>query len=379
MSRPTSSGTTKPGIEASPVPSRPVGCAVLARPNPKVGWRVGPVGCSAVFTRPDDLSDSMLTSHVVEGWQIAVDRVDYVAVGFGSHHWSAHAGDRRWFVTVDDLDAKKHSITDGRDAVFRRLRAALSAARVIADRGLEFVVAPARAVDGSVVRHVEDRYAAAVYPFIDGTSYPYGDFPTVEHRDAVLEMLARLHGVDHPATTGAARDDLVVPRRADYQEAIDGLGRRWDCGPFGELARGVLDRYASAVERSFHHYDRIAARMAYRSERTVLTHGEPHPANTVMTNDGWLLLDWDTTLIAAPERDLWMMATVDPSVVDSYESIAGRQVLREGLDCYRLWWDLSEICGYVTLLHGTHHDTADVRQSWTNLQHFLESAARRAD
>ncbi len=34
----------------------------------------------------------------------------------------------------------------------------------------------------------------------------------------------------------------------------------------------------------------------------VLTHGEPHPGNTLMTNGGWVVVDWDTTLIA--ERDL---------------------------------------------------------------------------
>jgi spectinomycin phosphotransferase/16S rRNA (guanine(1405)-N(7))-methyltransferase len=318
----------------------------------------------------------MLASHLVEGWQIAADAVEYAAVGFGSHHWSVSEGERRWFVTVDDLDAKKHSVIDPRDAVFQRLRAALSAARVIADQGFDFVVAPIRAADDIVVRRVEDRYAAAVYPFIDGTSYPYGDFQTIEHRDAVLGMVAELHGVADPATTGAAPDDLVVPRRDDLSVAIDALGQQWDSGPFGELARHLLDRHASGVERLFEHYDRLSSGLERRPERRVLTHGEPHPANTVMTSEGWLIVDWDTTLIAAPERDLWMMATVDASVVDAYEATTGRRVLQDGLDCYRLWWDLAEICGYVTLLRDTHDDTDDVRESWTNLQHFLDPAAR---
>jgi spectinomycin phosphotransferase/16S rRNA (guanine(1405)-N(7))-methyltransferase len=329
-----------------------------------------------VFTRPGDLSDVMLASHLVDGWQIAADAVEYVAVGFGSHHWSVNEGGRRWFVTVDDLDAKKHSVNDSRNTVFQRLRTALSAARVIADQGLDFVVAPIRAGDDTVLRRVEDRYAAAVYPFIDGTSYPYGDFQTTEHRDVVLGMVTQLHGVTDPATIGAVPDDLVVPRRVDLSVAIDALGHHWDSGPFGELARHLLDRHASAVERLFEHYDRIAARLARRPERSVLTHGEPHPANTVLTSAGLLIVDWDTTLIAAPERDLWMMATVDTSVVDAYEATTGQEVLQDGLDCYRLWWDLSEICEYVTVLRDTHNDTDDVRESWRNLQHFLDPAAR---
>lgn len=329
-----------------------------------------------MFTRPGALSDSMLADHLVDGWQIAPDSVEYVAVGFGSHHWSVTEGERRWFVTVDDLDAKKHSVDDPRDAVLQRLRIALSAARLIADEGLDFVVAPIRAAGDAVVRRVDDRYAAAVYPFIDGTAYPYGDVPTVDHRDALLEMVARLHGVADPATSGAALDDLAVPRRLDLSVAIEALDQRWDSGPFGEPARGLLDRHASAVERLFEHYDRLAAGLASRPERMVLTHGEPHPANTVMTSEGWLLVDWDTTLIAPPERDLWMMATVDSSVVDAYEATTGRGVLRDGLDCYRLWWDLGEICGYVTLLRHTHDDTEDSRESWKNLQHYLNPDAR---
>jgi spectinomycin phosphotransferase len=329
-----------------------------------------------VFTPPGDLSDSMLASELLDGWQIAADAVRYVAVGFGSHHWSVDAGERRWFVTVDDLDANKRSVDDPPDAVFQRLRAALSAARVLADQGLDFVVAPILAADDTVVRHVDDRYVAAVYPFIVGTSYPYGDFQTVEHRDAVLGMIAQVHGVADTATTGAGRDDLVVPRRVDLSMAIDALGQHWDSGPFGELARNLLDRRAAAVERLFEHYDRIVAALARRPERMVLTHGEPHPANTLMTRSGWLIVDWDTTLTAPPERDLWMMATADASVVNAYEATTGRQVLQDGLDCYRLWWDLSEICWYVTLLRDTHDDTGDIRESWRNLQHYLDPAAR---
>ncbi len=328
-----------------------------------------------MFTRPGDLSDVMLASHLADTWGIAADAVEYVAVGFGSHHWSIIDGEQRWFVSVDDLDAKRHFSNDQRDAAFQRLRAALSAARVAADRGLDFVVAPMRAANEAVVARVNDRYAAALYPFLDGTSYPFGDFRTVAHRDAVLGMVARLHDVADPATTGALPDDLVVPRRDDLSVAIDELGQHWDSGPYGELARELLDRHATDVERLLDQYDRIAAGLVQRPERMVLSHGEPHAANTVMTGDGWRLVDWDTTMIAAPERDLWMMAKADDSVIDAYEAITERNVIQDGLDGYRLWWDLSEICGYIALLRDQHDDTDDVRESWSNLQHCFRPTA----
>jgi spectinomycin phosphotransferase/16S rRNA (guanine(1405)-N(7))-methyltransferase len=299
-----------------------------------------------------------------------------MAVGFGSHHWSVVDGERLWFVTVDDLAVKQRRADEALDDVFERLRAALGAARVIADRGLDFVVAPVRASDGTIVHRLDDRYAAAVYPSIDGTSYPYGEFGAVEHRDAVLDLVIRLHGVADAPTTGAARDDLVIPRRDEITGAIEALGQRWDSGPYGNLARALLERHASAVERLFAHYDRVAARVADAPERMVLTHGEPHPANTIGVDRRWLLVDWDTALIAPPERDLWMMASADASVIDRYEASTGTLVLQLSLDCYRLWWDLAEICGYVTLLRSPHDDTDDIRESWSNLQHYLDPATR---
>ena len=38
-----------------------------------------------------------------------------------------------------------------------------------------------------------------------------------------------------------------------------------------------------------------------------MTHGEPHAGNVMRTDEGRLLVDWDTVALAPPERDLWML------------------------------------------------------------------------
>ena len=45
--------------------------------------------------------------------------------------------------------------------------------------------------------------------------------------------------------------------------------------------------------------------------RMVLTHGEPHPGNTMRTVDGWRLIDWDTALVAhrSGTCGIWSRAT----------------------------------------------------------------------
>jgi aminoglycoside phosphotransferase (APT) family kinase protein len=55
----------------------------------------------------------------------------------------------------------------------------------------------------------------------------------------------------------------------------------------------------------------------------VLTHGEPHAANTIKTDSGLVLIDWDSALIAPRERDLWSLALEDPAILHHYASKAG--------------------------------------------------------
>ena len=202
-------------------------------------------------------------------------------------------------MTVDDLDAK---VSRRRPCCgVRTAGRGPDRSPELADQGLD-VVAPIAAADGSVLRRVDDRYAAAVYPYVDGTSYPYGDFQALDHRHAVLAMLARLHGVSEPAATGAATDDLVVPLRQELSAAIDDLASPWRPVRSARQRR-LLGRHASGVQRLFEHYDVITAAVNRNPQRMVLAR-RLHPANTLMTEHGWLLVDWDTTLLAAPERPL---------------------------------------------------------------------------
>ncbi len=325
-----------------------------------------------MLTPPGDLNLRMLTSNLLAGWGVTAISVAYLAVGFGSHHWLVDDGVRRWFLTVDDLDARRREHNEARDVVAARLQAALSAAALLADDGLGFVVAPIRTNDGTVLRRIDDRYVGALYPYVDGQTSTYGEFQSAEHFDAVLGQVIRLHAVADPAASGAATDDLVVPHRDDLLVALDELGERWDMGPFAEAARSLLDRSAADVERRFDRYDVVADIVAQQPERMVLTHGEPHPGNTLATAAGWLLVDWDTILIAAPERDLARMTGPGRSAGSAYEALTGHHVVPEGIDCYRLWWDLGEICSYVAGFREPHDDTEDMRASLRYLAGYLD-------
>ena len=326
-----------------------------------------------MFTRPSDVADADLVASLVDQWGLDVVDVEYLAVGFGSHHWRATTASQvSWFVTVDDLVAKRREPDEALLLTRARLVAALATAGALRDAGIEFVVAPVPADSGDIACNLGDRYVVAVYPLVHGVTYDYGNFTDDAHRDAVLRNIATLHCSPESCQRWALTDPLSIPRRAELFDACAHVHDRWISGPFADPARSLLATHAAAVARAFDTYDELAVTVRSQSQRFVLTHGEPHPANTITIEGGVLLIDWDTVMVAPPERDLWDLAGQDPSVKARYESLTGTRVDDNCVEMYRLAWDLSEVAIYISDFRRPHERTEDTSEAWQNLQHYLD-------
>jgi hypothetical protein len=329
-----------------------------------------------VFTRPEDLPDESLHDVLRVGWNFTATSVTYRAVGFGSHHWLAtEAGGDRLFVTVDDLPARQRGPDDTMDAAFGRLeRAFATALSLRRDAGLDFVVAPVPAADGRVLLRLSTLYSLVVHPYVEGRRTGRdGAFTRRADRREVLDLLIALHAARAEAPDA---DDFAVPLVADLRAAMGQTTAPWPAGPYGTRARDLLATNAADLTVLLSAYEDIAGRVAARPDRMVVTHGEPHSANVLRTPGGLVLVDWDTTLLAPPERDLWALAEADPSMPSAYAAATGIAIDEDALVLYRLWFDLAEICGYISLFRHSHGDTADTAEAWRNLQHFLRPADR---
>jgi spectinomycin phosphotransferase/16S rRNA (guanine(1405)-N(7))-methyltransferase len=129
------------------------------------------------------------------------------------------------------------------------------------------------------------------------------------------------------------------------------------------------------VRRALARYDDLVSAARADPPGLVLTHGEPHPGNTMRTNGGWLLIDWDTALVAPPERDLWDLDPGDGTLRAAYTAATGT-ALRPGLlDLYRLRWDLTEIAVCLARFREPHGTTADDEESWTILKDLVTGTA----
>jgi hypothetical protein len=329
-----------------------------------------------VFSQPGDIADDMLRDALRGGWNVAATSLTYQAVGFGSHHWLVStAGRDRLFVTVDDLAAKTRGAADAADAAFTRLeRAFATAFSLRRDAGLDFVVAPIPAADGRVVARLAARYSLVVHPYVEHRHAGHdGEFASSADRLAVLDQLITLHGARAELPVA---DEFAVPRVAELTAAMGQTGAPWRAGPYGPLARDLLAAHAADLTRLLAAYDDLAVRVARASGRMVITHGEPHSANVLETPGGFVMVDWESVLLAPPERDLWALAETDASIPAAYAAATGVAVDSDALALYRMWYDLAEIAAYISLFRESHHETADTAESWLNLQHFLRPASR---
>ncbi len=333
-----------------------------------------------MYTRPHDLDEAALRDCLAESWRFPASQLTYEPVGFGSHHWRALDTDgNARFVTVDDLDLKRVRTTDTTDDAFELLARTFTAVCALREEaGLEFVVAPLRAADDSVLRRLSDRYSVVVHPFIPArTAGPNGEFENDVDRSAVLRMVIAVHQARLGSSRTAVRDDGSIPHRDVLIDALDRGDRPWATGPYSERARLLLAAHAGDVRRLLDVYDRTVDEVLADDARMVMTHGEPHAANVMIGGDGrYHVVDWDTARLAPPERDLWDLDPGDGSVIDRYSTTTGVRVRSAALMLYRLWYDLAEIAGYVALFRDPHPESDDTAESWRNLEHFLRPRER---
>ncbi len=293
-----------------------------------------------MLTRPNGLDDALLREKLRTNWSIDAETLAYLPVGFGSHHWSVHdARGTRWFVTVDVLAERRWFANEPNNDVFARLSDALTAA---IDVQRDFVVAPI-----APPARLNDKFSIACYPYVDGETFAP---PAPRNLDAVRAILRDLHAVP-PERTHARRDNFVLQCRDALEDALAAPGP--DTGPYTSRMYALVLGAERQLRTRLEMYDRRAEEVA--ALPFVVTHGEPHWANTMLTTDGWKLIDWDTCLLAPAERDLWHLGDTGT----------------HALDFYRLRWDLSDIAMYVQRLSAPHTGNADDEKSFRELEALL--------
>lgn len=328
---------------------------------------------------PADLVTERLGVALAEAWQLRAASLEYLPEGGGAHHYVLTGADgMRHFVTVDDLDGKDW-LGDMRQAVFAGLQRALGTAAALRHQaGLEFVVAPVPARGGELLRRLDGRHAVSVFPFLAGRSYPFGPYSDDRLRGQALEMIAALHQ-STPAVRGLAAAHVpAFTGRGDLDAFLLGPGCPWHGGPFSQGAHRLAAARAADLARLAAGFDHLAAVTAQARADTVITHGEPHPANLMSAGGRLVLIDWDTAALAPPERDVALIAAGSGDT-DRYQQAVGRELDPAVIILYRLRWYLDDLASTICMFRHQHRDTPDTRRWRQGPAPMLEQLPRWLD
>jgi spectinomycin phosphotransferase len=332
--------------------------------NFQKSWRECTGECYLDYVKapPEGFDEAALSVAVADRWRIDVESISYEAVGGGSHHWLLRTVDADYrFLTVDDLGTKPWLGADP-DSTFAGLDAAFKTARLLRAAGLDFVVAPIPAADGAVATRLDRRFSASLFPYISGRAGTFGEEFSRRDRQDLLALWAKLHQATPLVREAARRRSLDVPGRSDLEDALTNLQRPWTGGPYSERAREWLTANRDLVAASLDRYDRLAGEVA--TKEFVITHGEPHGGNLIRTEDGLVLIDWDTVALAPPERDLWMLDDGTAEGLRAYTGATGHVIDRSALDFYRLAWLVTDVAAFTNELRQPHSDDANTAHAW---------------
>jgi spectinomycin phosphotransferase len=303
---------------------------------------------------PLDLDELGLADALARSWDLDVGQLHYIPKGFGSYHWFTETPAHRYFLTVDDLDTKPW-LGGGPDSTFEGLEAAYESAVALHQQAnLSFVVAPIAQLDGGSALRLSERYALTVFPFTDGKPGVWGDPIDQTDREQLLRRIAELHRSTPAVASRAPRHGLALPGRAVLESALDDLDRPWTGGPSSEPARRQLADHAASVHEWMIAFDQLAGVVHDEGGEQVITHGEPHPGNLIHTDNGVLLVDWDTVGLAPPERDLWMFDDGSPNALAPYTVASGRIVDDSAISLFRVAWTLSDVAAFTALFRSDH-------------------------
>jgi spectinomycin phosphotransferase len=241
-----------------------------------------------VRERPD-LTDAAVVESVRAGWGLAGAAVEFLPIGYDPLAWAyeARVGTDRYFLKVRRGETRPAAVL-----VPRFLRA----------RGLTQVLSSVDTVAGGAW-HSTGPYQFVLYPFVDGVvaaEHGLTDEQWIEYGG----FLGNLHRTDPPPDVTA-----LVPTDTFGCSDPDPVARRVQSGPF-------RNRWQRELAESWREHEteiagladlvrRLGADLRTRDRPSVLCHTDIHGGNILVTGGGRLVVvDWDTPVLAPPERDL---------------------------------------------------------------------------
>jgi len=284
-----------------------------------------------------ELADDAIVARIGERFGLDISSVTFMPKGNDSSAWAYRLdGDDSWFLKVFGRTVD---------------RGGLDVPRYLASLGIDHLVPSVTTVDG-VGADEGDPFTFVVYPFFEGVAA--GELGASGPLRASLGRLLRsIHDAPIPPEVDAAmRRERFDVRDADYVwRALEHAPRRRPCDAIEDRFLEAWKRHAAEIEHSLTRGEALSQIVKQDEREMVICHADYHAWNVLVADNGdFVVVDWDETIIAPPERDLMFVdgnvADLDPAGIEFYEGYGDVDADLNLLAFYRYDWVLQEVADY---------------------------------
>jgi spectinomycin phosphotransferase len=234
---------------------------------------------------------------------------------------------------------------------------------------------PMRANTGQYINDLEG-YDAILLPYIDGTPACDAELSDL-HQRKLGSLIATLHRCK-------LHDDEVPPMETFSVRLARLLGSMLrDTAQSKENLPPIQQHLIDVLHDNYPKLKKMAAQFAALAqvlredtslaENFVLCHSDPSCGNIIISpDDNVYLIDWDTPIMAPPERDLFHLRQW-PAALENYKSMMDSGELdKRVMLYYQLEWDIQEIVDYGRRLLYSDQSDDQNEHDWSELATHMQ-------
>jgi spectinomycin phosphotransferase len=252
--------------------------------------------------------DALIRTVVQEKWHVTVTDVQFIPVGDSAYSYRIEVRpDSSYYLKVVDL----RSSTGKRTAA--QMNFSLPLQHFITQSHLPVINAPQPqpTITGDL-HAIQEPFLLALYTFIPGETLVDAYPMSSELTQRIGQTLATLHAIQLPdeLQQRSSQDSLTAPFDTDLiadlalLEAISTHD-----APFLQRLQKIVCPQSEQIRAFMAHSLEYAHKAQQTPVAAVICHGDAWGGNMILAPSGQLtLLDWESAVIAPPERDAFMYA-----------------------------------------------------------------------
>ena len=272
--------------------------------------------------------------------------------GFYGETWRLDATDKSYFLKLD-YSAAHQGIYERSFLILEHL----------CNHGIDFISRIVKTTDSKLYSRF-DNAVLGVFEWINGEN-----IETNETKIPEYQMLAKVYKVPI--------HDIAIPCEDFKGNIADKFFKQWDALEDMRIC-SLFEKNRVRLERSAKRLKHFAELCQRDTSGFVLTHGDAG-GNFIVNGDQYYIVDWDSPMLAPPERDAWIMGFQDWA-----QRIFQEELQRNGID-YTLRQERLAYYGYYMFFFWITEHLEGFSQNQTALEleeyfnWFVEERSEYAD